>query len=120
MPYSAPTTGEKKLREEFDHLWGLRESLKKAKDPTESENIKKAIIEERAKLDAKLVKAGTDQALKDQLLDPHVAFALAREANVTDKKLPADLHRSPELAKFQGSESAKWAKVIKAAGIEPE
>jgi len=27
---------------------------------------------------------------------------------------------SAELAKFQGSESAKWAKVIKAAGIEPE
>jgi len=27
---------------------------------------------------------------------------------------------SPELAKFQASESAKWAKVIKAAGIEPE
>jgi len=27
---------------------------------------------------------------------------------------------STELAKFQASESAKWAKVIKAAGIEPE
>jgi tripartite-type tricarboxylate transporter receptor subunit TctC len=25
-----------------------------------------------------------------------------------------------ELAKFQASESAKWAKVIKAAGIQPE
>lgn len=27
---------------------------------------------------------------------------------------------SPELAKFQAAESAKWAKVIKAAGIQPE
>jgi tripartite-type tricarboxylate transporter receptor subunit TctC len=27
---------------------------------------------------------------------------------------------SAELVKFQASESAKWAKVIKAAGIEPE
>jgi tripartite-type tricarboxylate transporter receptor subunit TctC len=27
---------------------------------------------------------------------------------------------SAELAKFQAAESAKWAKVIKAAGIEPE
>ncbi|MNC88293.1 Tripartite tricarboxylate transporter family receptor [compost metagenome] len=27
---------------------------------------------------------------------------------------------SAELAKFQTSESAKWAKVIKAAGIQPE
>lgn len=122
MAYSAPTTAEKKLRNEFDDLWELRESLKKAKDPAEIDKIKADIITERAKLDEKLVKASTDQALKDQLLDPHVAFALAREANVTDKKLPTELHRSPELAKFLSDNIVEFRKAQDQArqGVDPQ
>lgn len=90
-PAKPPAPAEATLRKELDELFHKREALKKAKPGTpEHDSLKKEITERVGHLDAKL----KDPKNKDSYLDPHVAFAIAREANFGEsKELPSFLRK---------------------------
>jgi hypothetical protein len=74
-PIRPPGEQEAGLRGELDELWSLRGELRKAK-PEQRGDLEAQIKLKQEALDVRL----KDPTFKDSLLDPHVAFALAREA----------------------------------------
>ncbi|NVB77092.1 MAG: hypothetical protein HOV81_01735 [Kofleriaceae bacterium] len=116
-----PLAGEAKdLRGELDALWKLREKLADKKTPPDQiDAIKAQIKAAQQELDKKIA----NPVYKDDLLDPHVAFALAREANVTDKKsTPEELLRSAAVQKFLGDNLEAFRKAQDQArqGADPQ
>ncbi|MCX5748018.1 MAG: hypothetical protein NT062_36615, partial [Proteobacteria bacterium] len=77
-PAEKPTVHEAGLRGELDEIWELRGKLGKPEDaPGAHAELKAKLAAKQADLDAKL----KDPSQKEALLDPHVVFALAREAS---------------------------------------
>lgn len=81
----------KDVRRALDHLWEHREELKSlAKKDPNSDRVKE-LKRDIADAEKQLAEYLNDPANKDNLLNPHVAFALAREASA---------NKSPDLTGF--------------------
>lgn len=112
-PYEPPTAQEKGLRGELDQLWKLRQQRDRNIDKLSDIELaqkSREISELQSTIDAKLA----DPTFKDQFLDPHVVFALSREASSAE--------RSPALHDFirQNIEAFRKSQDQARQGADPQ
>ncbi|MDB4957898.1 MAG: hypothetical protein JWO36_5467 [Myxococcales bacterium] len=115
-PMHVPAPVEAGLRGELDALWEMRKHLLKPEaTPGAHDELTTKIKAKQAELDAKLA----DPKMKDALLDPHVVFALAREASAGG--LAKNPKSSTGLTEFLSTniEEVKKAQAQARQGVDP-